>query len=73
MRCKQCKRKHNIGGFSGASMTPYKCTLCGNDAIWHDLNPPKLCGECMTRAIKNKDRCHWCGSLFIKSMENEHE
>ena len=32
-----------------------------------------LCPSCMTKAIKNKDRCHWCGTLFIKPTENNNE
>lgn len=64
MRCKKCKRRHNVGGFTGAAMTPFVCSLCGKEDVWNDTLVPKICCDCARQAIKNKDRCHWCGEVF---------
>lgn len=69
MRCKKCKR---LSGIGGAACTPYKCVLCGKESIWGSTAHPDLCPNCMTKAVKNKDRCHWCGTLF-EDKENNNE
>lgn len=70
MECRKCRQ---TPGLAGSAITEYKCVLCGKDDIWYSTDPPKLCRECSIQAIKDKSRCHWCGSLFIKAMEEEHE
>ena len=69
MRCKKCKR---LSGIGGAACTPYKCVLCGKESIWGSTAHPDLCPNCMTKAVKNKDGCHWCGTLF-EDKENNNE